>query len=241
MHGLARIALTASCIVFATMMAARAQPAAPQQTNGAYFIVTYFETAPASRTQAAAFVKQLAEDSRKDAGNLRFEALQRIGGWGHFAILETWKDKAAADAHAALAHTKQTRDSLQPLLTAPYDERVQSALDVAAPSQAEAGNRAIFVVTHADFIPLRKDDGIAATIATAQASRKERGNLRFDVLHQPARPNHLTLVEVWDNNRARITHLTSAAVIAYRTRILPMLGALYDERLYRLVGETPHR
>jgi quinol monooxygenase YgiN len=233
MHHFAGVIVAASLLALSTTA-----PAQAQASSGAYYIVTYFETAPAAREQAAALIKQLAEASRKDDGNLRFEALQRIGEPGHFAILEAWKDKAAADAHAGAAHTKHARDGLQPLLTAPYDERVQSGLAVGAP-QVDAGNRAIFVVTHADFIPPRKDDGIAATTGIVESSRKERGNLRFEVLQQPARGNHLTLVEVWTSARARVAHITSDAIKAYRSKILPMSGALYDERLYRLVDDQP--
>jgi quinol monooxygenase YgiN len=214
--------------------------ASAQQATGAYYVVTYIEVARDAQQQAAGFIKQLGEASRKDAGNLRFETLQRIGEPNQFAILEAWSDKAAADAHAGQAHTKQFRDNLKPLQTAPYDERPHGTLAVAEP-QLPANSRTIYVVTHVDIIPPRKDDGIGNTTALAEPSRKERGNLRYEVLQQTSRPNHMTIVEAWRSRRAQQAHATTEHMKSYRDKLLPMSGSLYDERLYRVVGQTRTR
>jgi len=205
------------------------------QANAAYYIVTYIEVAPGEQRQAATLIREFGEASRKDTGNLRFDTLHRIGRTRHFAILEAWNDKAAADAHASAAHTKQFRDSLKPLLTAPYDERPHGALAVAEPALKSSG-RTIFVVTHVDIIPPKKDEGIAATVALAEPSRKERGNLRFEVLQQASRPNHMTVVEAWRGRRAQQAHAATNGMKVYRDKLLPMSGSLYDERLYRTIG-----
>lgn len=214
--------------------------ASAQQATGAYYVVTYIEVARDAQQQAADLIKQFGEASRKDAGNLRFETLQRIGEPNHFAILEAWNDKAAADAHAGQAHTKQFRDNLKPLQTAPYDERPHGTLAVAAP-EVPANGRTIYVITHVDIIPPRKDDGIDNTTALAEPSRKERGNLRYEVLQQTSRPNHMTIVEAWRSRRAQQAHATTEHMKSYRDKLLPMSGSLYDERLYRVVGQTRTR
>lgn len=211
------------------------QPAGAQQGN-AYYIVTYIEVASRSQRDAADLIRQFGETSRKDAGNLRFETLRRIGRPRHFAILEAWTDKAAADAHASAAHTKQFRDALKPMQTAPYDERPHGALAVASP-KLEGDGRIVYVVTHVDIIPPKKDDGIAATSGLAEPGRKERGNLRFEVLQQTSRPNHMTVVEAWQSRRAQRAHATADNMKAYRDQLLPMSGSLYDERLYLVIGE----
>jgi quinol monooxygenase YgiN len=215
-------------------------PAVAQQAAGAYYVVTYIETTPASRRQAAELISKFGEASRNEAGNVRFETLQRIGVSYHFAILEAWKDKAAADAHAAAASTKQFRDALKPSQTAPYDERPHGALAVAAP-KLDAANRTIYCITHVDIIPPKKDEGIAATSGLAEPGRKERGNLRFEVLQQSNRPNHMTVVEAWGSRRAQQAHTTTEHMKSFRDKLLPMSGSLYDERQYRVIGEARPR
>lgn len=251
----ARIAVVATASFFASASIAGAQPApqqpatqpAPQQpaqqqpaaqpANPTYYVVTYLEVAHGDEHRAAAILRQLGQASRNEPGNLRFETLQRIGRHRHFAILEAWKDKAAAEAHEAAESTRQSRTALQPLLTAPLDERAQTALAVAAP-QARTSSRAVYVITHVDIIPTQKDNGIAATVALAEPSRKQRGNLRFEVLQQANRPNHMTVVEVWRTHYDQRLHEATALMKDYRAKLLPMSGSLYDERLYRAIGRS---
>ncbi|MPZ59294.1 MAG: hypothetical protein GEU91_22995 [Rhizobiales bacterium] len=235
MHRYALVAVVAT--ILATSMVSEA---GAQQVSSAYYVVTYIESTPGSRQQTAELIKKFGETSRNDAGNLRFETLQRIGVPYHFAILETWNDKEAADAHAAAAHTKAFRDNLKPSQTAPYDERPHGALAVAAP-KLDTGSQTIYVVTHVDIIPPKKDEGIAATSGLAEPGRKERGNLRFEVLQQSSRPNHMTVVEAWRSRRAHQAHATTEPMKSYRDKLLPMSGSLYDERIYRTVGEARAR
>ena len=59
--------------------------------------------------------------------------------------------------------------------------------------------------------------------------------LRFDALQQESRPNHFTLVEIWRNRTVWERHLTADPVRAFRRELTPLLGALYDERVYKAV------
>jgi quinol monooxygenase YgiN len=45
----------------------------------------------------------------------------------HFQLIEVFRDMRAFDAHVSAAHTMQFRTTLQPLLGAPYDERLYRA------------------------------------------------------------------------------------------------------------------
>ena len=207
---------------------ARAQDAA--------YIVSYFETTPAAQNDAAALARAFGETSRKDAGNLRFDVLQRVGQLNHFSIVEAWSDPQAQSAHAAAAHTKQFREKLQPLLRAPYDERPHTGLAV-GPMQATGMTRdSIYVVTHVDFIPPGKDAGIELIRALSDASRKADGNLRFETLQQSSRPNHLTLFEVWKDPKAVDNHGVAAHTKLFREKSTPMSGALFDERMYKSIN-----
>ena len=46
---------------------------------------------------------RLAQASRQEPGNLRFDVLQHTMRGNHFTVIETWRDQAALDAHVASA------------------------------------------------------------------------------------------------------------------------------------------
>ena len=200
---------------------------------GAYG-VSYIEVSPAAESRAAALLRELGAASRKSEGSLRFDVLQRRERTNHFAIVEAWKDKPAFEANLAAAHRKQFRDKLQPLLISGYDERPHTGLAVGAVT-AGAGARgdAVYVVTHVDVIPPKKDETIAALQQLADPSRKDAGNLRYDALQQISRPNHSTLVEIWKDQKALEAHEVAAHTTKFRELLLPMSGSLFDQRLYR--------
>lgn len=205
--------------------AGRAQEAA--------YVVRYVEAAAASKDAAAEALRQLAALGRQAEGHGRFEVLQNTGRPQHFAVVEVWKGQGAREAHEANPGVRQVRDRLQPLLTSPPDERTHAGLAVGPARRVPAG--AIFAVTHVDFIPPRKDEGIAALKTLADASRDEGGNVRFDVLQQAGRSNHLTLVEVWTDLKALEAHEHAAHTRKFREIVLPMIGSPYDERIYVLL------
>lgn len=202
------------------------------------YVVTYFETAQPSSGKALALLRQVSRASRKEGGNLRFEALQRIGQADQFVILEAWKDKDAQAAHAAAAHTKNFREKLQPVLRGPYDERPHTALaagPVQASLAAEAKKAAIYAVTHVDIVPKEKEIGVALVRQLSDDGRKDPGNVRFESLTQISRPNHMTVVEIWPDRKTLELHAMAAHKKAFREKLMPMSGSLYDERLYRAV------
>jgi quinol monooxygenase YgiN len=180
--------------------------------------------------------------SRKDPGNVRFEVLQRIGYPDQFAVLEVWQDTKAQEAHGAAAHAQLFREKLKPLLRAPYDERPHITLSVgSAPASGEGsrgakaakGQGTIYAVTHVDVVPKAKDPGTEAVKELSMASRKEPGSLRFDSLTQTNRPNHMTLVEVWKDQKAVTAHTAASHTKLFRDKLGPLTGALFDERFYR--------
>jgi quinol monooxygenase YgiN len=72
---------------------------------------------------------QLAEQSRKERGNLRFEVVQHAMRANHFTVMEAWASEDDRVAHAAAAHTRKYRDTLQPISGSPLDERVFRAVE----------------------------------------------------------------------------------------------------------------
>jgi quinol monooxygenase YgiN len=197
--------------------------------DSAFYTVTYVEVVPPSTAQGASALRQYGEASRRDAGTRGVEVLQRIDRPNHFAVLATWNDQKAFEAHRAAAAMTELRDKLQAILASPNDERSHQGLSVAPPV---IGAGTVRVVTHVDVIPPRKDDGVALLKQLAEASRKDAGNLRFDVVQQASRPNHFTVIEVWTDRKAFDAHGMAAHNRQFRERLAPMSGSLYDERIY---------
>lgn len=96
---------------------------------GALFVVTHVDVPPPSKDVTVPLLKQLSEDSRNDAGNLRFEVQQQGNRPNHFTVVEIWSDQKAYEAHVTAAHTRQFREKLGPMSGALYDERLYKALD----------------------------------------------------------------------------------------------------------------
>ena len=91
---------------------------------------------------------------------------------------------------------------------------------------------AIFVATHVDVIPPRKDDCVAILKAMSTDTPKDAGNLRYEVLQQPNRTNHFTVTEAWKDKKSLDAHASADHTRQFREQLSPMAGALYDERFY---------
>lgn len=224
------------CVFFFALTAVPLASAQTDAAAGPAYLVTYIEVAPGQSGKALNLLRAVRAASRKAAGVGRFDAYQRRERPNHFAMLETWENAASREGNLAAAHSKKFRESMQPLLVAGWDERPHTGLDVGA-ANAAAGSKGatVFTVTHVDFIPPKKDEGIAALRAIAEPSRQEAGNLRYDILQQASRPNHLTLVEAWRDQKALEVHEAAAHTAKFRDVSTPMSGALFDQRLYRAI------
>jgi quinol monooxygenase YgiN len=199
-----------------------------------FYTATYVEVVAPAAAGGSALLRQYRDASRGDPGTIRLDVLQRIDRPAHFAILATWKDRKAFEAHAAAVPARELRDKLQPVLASPNDERSHHGLSV-GPGPA-GGTGALYAVTHVDVIPPRKDDGVALLTRLAEDSRQDGGNVRFDVVQQTNRPNHFTVVEEWQDRLAFDAHAMAPHTRQFRDRLAPMSGALYDERLYTILG-----
>jgi quinol monooxygenase YgiN len=218
----------------ALMPAAFVQAAQAEGAAAPIFIATYFEVGASSAKDGAALLAQYRDAARKESGNMRAEVAREIGRPNRFVVLETWKDQSAFEAHGKSAGTTAFRDKFKAVQAAPHDERVHNSLNV-GPNDALSGKRGLIVVSHVDVPPPRKDECIAALNPLADASRKGGGNQRFEVQQQTSRPNHFTVVEVWKDKKAYDGSRSADAQRQFRDKLGPMLGALYDERLYRVV------
>jgi quinol monooxygenase YgiN len=196
--------------------------------------VTYIETASASQRTALALLKQYRDDSRTDEGSLRVDLLEQGGKPGRFVIIEAWQDQRTSDRHDASARTKTFLERLQPMLLSPVDARPYKNLSIGAAARVPPAT-AVYVVTHVDTVPEAASKSPLVLTQLAEASRKEKDNLRFDVLQHSMRGNHFTVIEVWTNGKSADAHAGAAHTLKYRADVQPLLGSPFDERSFRAV------
>jgi quinol monooxygenase YgiN len=200
----------------------------------AVYVVTYVDVMPNAVAVAAALLERYRDAGRKENGQLRFDELQEIGRPNRFVIVTVWSDNVAYDAHAKAASTAQFGEKLKAIENAPPDARVNHGLFVEmAKSKSRPG--ATYVVTHVDVVPPGTADCTAALKAMSTDTPKDPGNVSYEVLQQASRANHFTVVEAWANRKALDAHAMAAHTRAFREKLSPIAGALYDERYYKLV------
>jgi len=211
-----------------------AQAPTPAPIEGNVYTVIYVEVMPTSKSDAAVVLRRYRDAARKEGGNLRCEIAQRIDQPHQFVILSIWKDQKSWEAHGKGAASMEMREKIAAVRNAPTDERVHIGLSI-GPIDVTAPRDAVFVATHVDVIPPRKDDGVAALKRLGDESRKGDGNLRFEVVQQVNRQNHFTVVEIWKDAKTVEAHSMAAATREFRDKLASMTGALYDERTYKAI------
>jgi quinol monooxygenase YgiN len=97
---------------------------AAEARGGAIFAVTHVDVIPPQKDNGVAAVGKLAEDSRKHAGNMRFEVWQQTNRPNHFTVVEAWASRKAFDIHLGATETKDFRSKLATMTGALYDERL---------------------------------------------------------------------------------------------------------------------
>ena len=222
-------------VMLPACLVARSEAQAPVDT--AYYAVSYVDVMPSARAAMVVALKQYRDASRKDGGYVRLDLLEQVGRPGHFAVVETWKDQQAFDAHGMAAHVRQFREALQPIRLSGYDERPYKTLNAASPSAARNG-QALHVVAHVDTVGGPQADAPGLLNRLAEASRKEQGCLRFDVVQHTMRANHFTIIASWQDQKALDAHEAALHTKQYRDRLQPMSGSPVDERLYKAIDET---
>jgi quinol monooxygenase YgiN len=202
---------------------------APAPGDPAYHTVAYVEAASSTATSAARALTTYREAALKLDGAVRVDAFEQIGRPGHFVVLETWRDQKAFDARDAGPRMRLT-EALTPIRISGYDEWPYKTLSV-APSRDGGGAAAVSVISHVDVAPNPAVPPMLTRLA--EASRKEPGNLRFDVLQHMMRANHFTVVETWRDQAALDAHVGAAHTKQYRDELQPLTGSPLDERVFK--------
>ena len=87
-------------------------------------VVTHVDVDPQNVPVAEPLLVTFVEDSRNDRGVKSFTLITQDPTTNHFQLIEVFRDMRAFDDHVSAQHTIQFRTNLQPLLGAPYDERL---------------------------------------------------------------------------------------------------------------------
>jgi quinol monooxygenase YgiN len=149
-------------------------------------------------------------------------ALQEIGR-GRFTLYESYDASARPQQPALPAGA----------LLAPPDTR--QLLEIWTSVALRMPPHALWVVTHVDAMPDHAAEVAIMLKQLGEANALEAGHLRTIVGLQLDHPNHFTLIEVWITRAAFEIHEAAKATRDFRTKLAPMLGALYDSRLYEAV------
>ena len=161
---------------------------AGQRGDAAIHLVGYFEAAPANAEAALAALRANgAADARSGASSARL--FREIARPNRF-VSET----VVADATDIGAMRAILVAGLDRLLIAPPDLRPHRRW-LASPAAVQGGSDAVHVYTHVDVPPPCLEALQALLPPFVEASRREAGARRFDLLQSTERPNHQTLVE----------------------------------------------
>jgi quinol monooxygenase YgiN len=109
-----------------------------------------------------------------------------------------------------------------------------------APDKAQApDNQTAYVVTYIDVAPTAQAEVANLLRRVAGPSRKEVGNLRFDVLQNMERRTQFAILEAWSDGKAFEAHGAGASMKQFRTELNPLRAGLYDERLDNGIDVSP--
>jgi quinol monooxygenase YgiN len=129
-----------------------------QGGRGAVYVVTHVDIIPVEQIPPCkrqvsetgpcgiGLVEKLVVDSRKHAGNIRFDALTQANRPNHMTVIEVWRNAKDQEAHTMHADTRGFRDGLagvapgsgvaadplfviNPLSGSLYDEQLYTSLD----------------------------------------------------------------------------------------------------------------
>jgi quinol monooxygenase YgiN len=237
MHVLLRAFAVSLLLISAMALRAEAQ-VAPPPAAGPVYVVTYIDGSLDAVPLVTAVLRTYRDASRKEPANMGVQIYHDVGQANRFLVTEAWREQADYATHLKAASSRQLDFNLKPAVNGPIDTRVHRAFSVGAPpanaAAAAPPDGSVLVMSHLDVAPPLFASLQPALPPYVNGSRREKGMVRFDVLqHVDPRQNHLTVLEAWSSNAAMEAHRAAAHTKAFRAKLHPILGALYDERVYR--------
>ena len=110
-------------------------------------------------------------------------------------------------------------------------QRIALVAALALPLAAQT-EQPLYIVTYIDVFPMFAADTAKALQDFRNASSKDPGYVRIEVMRDVDRTNHFAVVEVWKTRKDYEAHLAQSHTKQFRDKIQPGLGSPFDERLY---------
>lgn len=95
--------------------------------RSAIYVISHVDVSPGP--EVPALLSRVAEESRGEEGNIRYDVLQHTMRANHFTVIEAWRDIDAYQDHIEAPHTRRYRDELGPFLGSPLDQRLYAAVE----------------------------------------------------------------------------------------------------------------
>jgi quinol monooxygenase YgiN len=116
----------ASAVVLCSTVVHAAQP----ETNrtGAVYAVVHVDIEPPELQQALPALRAFEVQAKHDPSVVSFDVLEQTGAENHFTLVEVLRSQADYDAFISRAYVRTFRDTVQPFLGGPFDERLHHVM-----------------------------------------------------------------------------------------------------------------
>src|SRR4029453_3538966 len=86
----------------------------------------------------------------------------------------------------------------------------------------EASDAAVYRVSYIEVMPSSQGETVALLKQYREASRREEGSVRLEVLQQNGRPDHFVLLETWKDQKALDAHGMATHTAQLRDKLQPL-------------------
>ena len=118
-----------------------------------------------------------------------------------------------------------------PLIAAAIVAAAVASARAQVPGTQVPGTQAPRVITYIEVMPSSADTAVGILRRGAAASRKETGNLRYEILQHAERRGELAILEAWSDAKALAAHDDGATAKVLRGELNPLRIGYYDGRL----------
>lgn len=105
------------------------------------------------------------------------------------------------------------------------------AAGFATTANAQAPSGPVYLTTYLEVLPASANAGAGLMRQYRDASRKEDGNQRFEIVQEGSRPNRFVILEVWKDQAALDAHRKAAHTAQFRDKYKAMQATPADERV----------
>jgi quinol monooxygenase YgiN len=90
----------------------------------------------------------------------------------------------------------------------------------------------VYIATYLEVVPTAVKDGSALLKQYRDASRKDAGNQRMELVQEIGRPTRFALLAIWADQKAYEAHGKAAHTAQFRDKLKGVHAAPYDERVH---------